>query len=81
MAWTVSTSTCSLLRAHRVLVAISSCFRSVFGGPKTLVVLEQSLLLGLLPHELVHLDPHRTDVETATEPQGPRQCTSPFGEF
>ena len=70
VARTVSTSTCSLLRAHRVLVAISSCFRSVSAASET-------HSRGLLQSCIV---PQLADVEAAGEPEGPGQRPSPFGE-
>lgn len=61
------------MRAHRVLVAISSCFRSVSA--------EETHLKGLL-HLLhpLHLAAQLNYVETPGEPQGPGERPSSFGE-
>jgi hypothetical protein len=64
-------------RARRHLVLLSVGPR----GPKTLVVLAAAPHSSVALYEVLHLVTQRPDVETATEPEGPRQCTSPFGEI
>ena len=65
VARTVSTSTCSLLRAHRVLFAISSCFRSVSA------TWYDHGSSGDCCHRSRSGHGNRADIEARREPQGP----------